>query len=113
MPAAVAAAKATTFQEVGRENEKTGTWIEIAIVAVRHRFGMDGGNARVVNIVGHTCDARRLRDAQNLFVSGLAALRLCDAGRSHGDHRHRGGDLRDLTLGGGSQEHIAQVRGHR
>ncbi len=54
MPAAVAAAVATAGEEVGGQNEKTGAGIEVAIVAVRHSFGVDGGNARAVGIGNHT-----------------------------------------------------------
>ena len=83
MPAAAAAASAVAQQVILSQDEKTGGRVEVAVLAVRHRFGMDGGNARVIGIVVHTCDARRLRHAQNFFVGGLATLGLRDAGLTH------------------------------
>jgi hypothetical protein len=61
MPAAVAAACAVAGQVRLGQDEETGAGVEIAILAVRHSFGMDGGNARVISFVSHTPDARTLR----------------------------------------------------
>jgi hypothetical protein len=49
VPAAVAATEATTGEVTRGQDEKTGSGIEIAVLAVRHRFGMDGGNVRVIS----------------------------------------------------------------
>ena len=53
MPAAVAAAVAAAGEEGGGQDEKAGAWIEVAVLAVRHRFGMDVGETRAVGIVVH------------------------------------------------------------
>src|SRR5450432_2263168 len=89
VPTAVAAAVAAAAEEVRSQDEETGAGVEVAVVAVRHRFGMDGGNARAIAIVVHAFDARPLGDAQNLFVRGLAALGLRNAGLPHRDHPDR------------------------
>ena len=57
VPAAVAAAVAAAGEEGRGEDEKAGAWVEIAVLAVRHRFGMDvggdvGGAADVGTDVG-------------------------------------------------------------
>ncbi len=49
VPAAVATAEAAAFQEARGQDEKAGGRVEIAVLAVRHSFGMDGGDARVIN----------------------------------------------------------------
>ena len=51
MPAAVAAASTVADEVILGQDEQTGGRVEIAVLAVRHRFGMDGGNARVISIV--------------------------------------------------------------
>ena len=53
MSAAVATAVTAAGEEGRGQDEETGAWVKIAVLAVRHRFGMDVGETRAVGIVVH------------------------------------------------------------